>query len=259
MNIVVREEIRNSCHTCCTKLQDVTVKFGKEMILEKVNLHIHCGKLTAVVGPNGAGKTTMLKAILEEIPFSGSLSTDLRHTETHRDLRIGYVPQKLNFDPSAPVTVLDLFAASLSRRPLWLGRSGAVKSTAESALTLTRAESLIHKRVGTLSGGELQRVLLALALTPTPDLLLLDEPVSGVDPAGVELFYSMVSKLRKDHHMAVLMVTHDCGVAAEFADEMIFLNRKVICQDKPEIVLRHPEFVRIFGEISIPHREVTNG
>jgi len=223
---VIREEIAVHCHTCCTKLQDVTVRFGDELILDRINLHIHCGKLTAVVGPNGAGKTTMLKTILEEIPFSGTLSTDLRHTETHGDIRIGYVPQRLNFDSSAPVTVLDLFAASLSKRPLWLGISNSVKRTAESALTKTRAESLIHKRLGTLSGGELQRVLLALALTPIPDLLLLDEPVSGVDPAGVELFYSMVSELRKDHHMAVLMVTHDCGVAAEFADEMIFLIEK---------------------------------
>jgi zinc transport system ATP-binding protein len=170
----------------------VGVRFGKVEVLSDINLHIHCGRLTVIIGPNGAGKSTFLRAILGEIPHTGKIVNDLTHTKGILEPSIGYVPQKLDFDPTSPVNVLDLFCASLSGRPLWLGPSKPIIRQAHDSLERVEAEHLIRSRLGTLSGGQLQRVLLALALTPIPDLLLLDEPVSGVDPSGIELFYRMV-------------------------------------------------------------------
>jgi zinc transport system ATP-binding protein len=240
------------CGSCCTRLENVGVSFGRNEVLKGINLHIHCGQLAVIVGPNGAGKTTLFRAILGEIPFTGAIHNELSDSKAMRKLRIGYVPQRLDFDMSSPISVLDLFAASLSTRPVWLGYSAAVKSQAEQALESVNAQLLVHSRLGTLSGGQLQRVLLALALTPVPDLLLLDEPVSGVDPSGIELFYRMVSELRRAYHLAVLLVSHDCAIAAQYADRMLFLNQSVLCDGKPADVLRNDIVVRTFGSISVP-------
>jgi len=118
-------------------------------------------------------------------------------------------------------------------------------------LHAVEADKLINQPVGSLSGGQLQRVLLALALTPVPDLLLLDEPVSGVDPSGIELFYRMVSNLRKIYHLAIVMISHDISTTARYADRMLFLNRSVICDDKPQVTLRHPDVIGTFGRFSM--------
>lgn len=240
------------CNTCCTRLENVSVTFGRHQILKDINLHIHCGELTAIIGPNGSGKTTLLKAILREIPFTGAISNDLSHANNRRDLVTGYVPQKLDFDPTSPISVLDLFSASLSRRPLWLGYSRSIKKTAINALEKVGAGHLLNARAGTLSGGQLQRILLALALTPVPDLLLLDEPVSGVDPSGIELFYNMISELRRTYHMSVLLVSHDCAIVARFADRMLFLNQSVLCDGKPLDVLNNEIVIKTFGKIELP-------
>lgn len=240
------------CGSCCTRLENVGVSFGKNQVLKGINLHIHCGQLAAIIGPNGAGKTTLFRAILGEIPFTGEIHNRLSLAKGSRDLIIGYVPQKLDFDATSPVSVLDLFAASLSRRPIWLGHSQMIRQQTLQSLEKVNAGYLITSRMGTLSGGQLQRVLLALALTPVPDLLLLDEPVSGVDPSGIELFYRMVSELRQTYHLAVLLISHDCAVAARFADRMMFLNQSVICDGKPADVLRNDVVVKTFGQIVIP-------
>ena len=246
------------CGDCCTRLENVGVSFGDYQALAGINLHVHCGQLAAIVGPNGAGKTTLFRAILGEVPFTGEIHNDLSRAKGGRDLTIGYVPQKLDFDASSPVSVLDLFATSLSWRPVWLGHGPSVKRMAEESLDKVGAGGLISSRMGILSGGQLQRVLLALALTPVPDLLLLDEPVSGVDPSGIELFYRMVSELRQMHHLAVLLVSHDCAVVAKFADRMLFLNRSVLCDGTPAEVLQNDIVVKMFGRIPVPPPSPSN-
>lgn len=240
------------CGDCCTKLQDVCVTLQGRQILQNVNLHIHCGQLAVIIGPNGAGKTTLLRAMLNELPFTGKINFSSTDGRSGRNFRIGYVPQKLDIDAFSPMTVLDLFAASLSKKPLWLGISSKIKHAAGKVLYAVEADKLINHPVGSLSGGQLQRVLLALALTPVPDLLLLDEPVSGVDPSGIELFYRMVSNLRKTYHLAIVMISHDISTTARYADRMLFLNRSVICDDKPQVTLRHPDVIGTFGRFSMP-------
>ncbi|MBI4727748.1 metal ABC transporter ATP-binding protein, partial [candidate division TA06 bacterium] len=239
----------NSCGSCCTKLVQVGVKLGNNVILEDISLHLHCGQLTAIVGPNGAGKTTLLKTILGEVPHTGHVHF-LDSGQKRRDKPfIGYVPQRLEFDPSAPMTVADLFGAALQKRPAWMGLAKVQRKIVEESLNAAGAGHLLNRKLGQLSGGELQRVMLALALTPLPDLLLLDEPVSGVDMAGVEAFYEMVSQLRKRYHLSIILVTHDLAAVSGFADRMIFLDKKIIAQGLPDQVLGHPLVQQIFGRL----------
>jgi zinc transport system ATP-binding protein len=243
------QKSKPSCGSCCTKLVRLGVELGGHVILEDINLHLHCGQLTAIVGPNGAGKTTLLRAILGETPHTGHVHF-LDSGRQRRDKPfIGYVPQRLEFDPSAPLTVSDLFGAALQQRPAWMGLARAQRKIVEEALNTAGAGHLLNCKLGQLSGGELQRVMLALALTPLPDLLLLDEPVSGVDMAGVDAFYEMVSQLRKRFHLSIILVTHDLAAVAGFADRMIFLNKKIIAQGSPAQVLGHPLVQQIFGRL----------
>ncbi len=237
-----------ACKACCTRLVDFGVRLGGNAILESVNLHVHCGELTAIIGPNGAGKTTLFRAMLGELPHSGELR--FVHAGDHgRTLvpRIGYVPQKLDFDPASPVTVTDLFAAATSRLPVWLGTSAASRRLAREALARVEAADLADCRLGQLSGGQLQRVLLALALEPLPDLLLLDEPVSGVDQAGTDLFYQRVCRLRHQFDLSVILVSHDLAEVARHADRLIFLNRTVLADGPPAQVLAEPAVRRAFN------------
>jgi zinc transport system ATP-binding protein len=240
-----------ACEVCCTRLENVGVSLGRRRVLSAINLHIHCGALTAVIGPNGAGKTTLLRAILGEVQCSGAVVHELSHVKHRRNRVIGYVPQRLDFDATSPVTVLDLFAASIAARPVWLGHSRPTIEAASAALALVDAQDLLRERLGALSGGQLQRVLLTLALTPMPDLLLLDEPVSGVDPAGLDLFYRMVSDLRHQYHLAILLVSHDCATVARYADRMIFLNRSILCDGPPAQVLKSEIVTKTFGSIQV--------
>ena len=240
----------DACGLCRIELDHVSVKAGTDVLVEDVSFHIHCGQLTALVGPNGAGKTTLVKAILGQRPYTGTI----RHVDAggHKfpAPRIGYVPQQLPFDREMPLTVCDLMAASLSRRPVWTGVGKAMREQVHKALEETQAASLIDKRLGALSGGELQRVLLAMALTPLPDLLVLDEPVSGVDQNGLALFLQTVAGLRQTHHMAILMVSHDWDLVRRYADFVVLVQQKVLKAGAPQDVFSSPEFLNVFrGEM----------
>ncbi|MCL6559425.1 MAG: metal ABC transporter ATP-binding protein [Firmicutes bacterium] len=235
-----------SCGLCCTKLKNFGVTIGKTEILRDIDLHIHCGELTALVGPNGAGKTTLLKAILGEIHHTGELSF-LDAEDCRRKPVVGYVPQRLDFDPGAPVSVLDLFSACLSSRPVCLGHSRRIRERALVSLAGVQADHLSDRRLGDLSGGELQRVLLAMALDPSPDLLLLDEPVSGIDVQGKELFYDLVSNLRRQYDLSIILVSHDWGLVSRYADRIVLLDRTVQCCGTPEEVFSNEKMLRTYG------------
>ena len=235
---------------CCTKIKDFGVKAGKLTIFEHVNIHIHCGQLTALIGPNGAGKSTLLKAILGEVPHTGTMRyVDAKGKHTGHPV-IGYVPQYLRFDVSAPTSVQDIFMACLSRKPVWLFPAGKMRGRIERNLAHTHAEHLIDRRLGALSGGELQRVLLALALDPMPDLLLLDEPVSGVDQNGLELFYEIVAELRAKEDMAILLISHDLNMVAKHADQVVLMNKGVVMSGTPQEVFSDTRTQRIFGVLT---------
>ncbi len=232
---------------CCTKLADFGVIIGKTTILEEVNLHVHCGELTAIIGPNGAGKSTLLKAMLGEVKATGQLRyLDALGGKREKPL-IGYVPQHLNFDTSAPTSVLDLFMACHFQFPTWLYTPKKLVAQVRESLARVKVEQLLDKRLGALSGGEIQRVLLALALDPVPDLLLLDEPVSGIDHNGLQLFYETVSELRRSYDLSVILVSHDLDLVYKYADRVILINKTVLENGKPEDVFHSTNFTEMFS------------
>lgn len=241
-------EVGNAkCNLCCTKLENFGVTVGSNALLYDVNLHIHCGELTVLIGPNGAGKTTLLRAMLGEIPHAGALTfLDAKGIRTGRPL-IGYVPQKVDFDKGSPTSVLDFYTACISGLPIWLMRSRQVRNRVSAGLSRVQADHLIDRKIGNLSGGELQRVLLACALDPTPDLLLLDEPVAGVDARGMELFYQMVSELRQEFDLSIILVSHDLALASRFANRFVLMNKTVLLSAPPDEVLQNNLFVQAFG------------
>ena len=234
------------CHdSCCLKVQNVSVKIGGDKILRDVNLHVHCGQMVALIGPNGAGKSTLLKALLGEREFDGNILFSVPGSRRAR-ARIGYVPQSPNFDPGDPLSVADLFTCCLSRRPAFLGASKKDRELIEECLERVHGEDLIDKRVGTLSGGELQRVLLALALEPMPNILILDEPLSGVDIEGQTGLMDMLDEIRRDYDLSILMTTHDFSMLGRYADRVVLIDHEVKCQGTPEEVLGSPEFRAAF-------------
>lgn len=237
----------HQCSLCHIGLDNVSVVRGGQTLLHDVSMHIHCGQLTVLIGQNGAGKTTLIRALLGELPHGGSI----RHLDGQgRDiphLRTGYVPQHLQFDREMPVTVMDFMAASFSRRPVWAGVNRRTREKVLEALDSVEARELASRPLGRCSGGEMQRVLLALALNPAPDLLVLDEPVSGVDQNGLKLFLDTVNRLKQIHHMAILLVSHDLRLVREYADHVVLLDKTVLCQGSAEQVFATPEFDAVFG------------
>ncbi|PYG87138.1 zinc transport system ATP-binding protein [Ruminiclostridium sufflavum DSM 19573] len=241
-------KLRKECSGyCCTKIQGFSVKIGKTEILREVNLHLHCGELTAVIGPNGAGKSTLLKAILGEIRHEGTIAFAGATGNITGMPMIGYVPQQLEFDTAAPVSVKNLFVACMSRKPAWYKSSKQLDEKILKCLGRVQAEGLINKRLGSLSGGELQRVLLALALEPMPQLLLLDEPVSGVDRKGLEVFYEIVSKVRELYDLSIILVSHDLDLVKKHADRVVLIDGTVILNGTPETVFSDKRLHETFG------------
>lgn len=234
------------CRLCRIEVDHLSVTLGGQTLLKDVSLHVHCGELTALIGTNGAGKTTLLRALLGQIEYKGTVRHLTSDGRPAADLRTGYVPQQLEFDRSSPVTVMDFMAGALSWRAVFLGVSRRARERVMAALARTHCEKLAARPLGALSGGELQRVLLALALTPQPDLLILDEPVSGVDQNGLETFYQTVDELKHKNHMAILLVSHDLDVVERYADRVVLMQGTVIRQGSPEVVFDSPEFEQVF-------------
>lgn len=237
----------NGCGLHCLKINHIGVKAGDTVLLEDVNLHAHCGELTALIGRNGAGKSTLFKAILGEIRHEGAIefSGHAGRGPTTRP-RIGYVPQSLNVDPGSPATVLDMALAFTSRYPSFLPKRKKAVEPLREHFARFAADGLLDKPVGRLSGGELQRVLLAVATRPQPDLLLLDEPVSGVDNAGLQLFYSQLDRLRATDDMVILLISHDLDYVRRSADRVVLLDRSVLACGTPREVFASPAFKEAF-------------
>ena len=235
------------CALCHIDLDGISVRRGGQALLQDVSMHIHCGQLTVLIGQNGAGKTTLIKALLGQMPHTGVI----RHVDSRGldipHLRTGYVPQVLQFDREMPLTVQDYLAASVSRRPVWTGVGKKTREKVKQMLADVEAAELADRPLGRCSGGELQRVLLALALEPAPDLLVLDEPVSGVDRNGMRMFLDMLMQMRQTRHMAILLVSHDLRFVREYADHVVLLEKSVLTQGTPGEVFASPEFSAVFG------------
>lgn len=226
--------------SCCLKVQDLTIVRGEDTILDHVSFHMHCGELIALIGPNGAGKSSLFKSILGQMDHTGTItyqSADGREMKP----RIGYVPQSPAFDPGDPVSVLDLFTAAISDWPVFLPTPKKLRERVTECLRRVNGEELIDKRVGSLSGGEVQRVLLAMALEPVPNILILDEPMSGVDMAGERQLLGLLDEIRTKYDLSILLSTHDFDTIRQ-VDKVVLLKQRVLRQGPPMLVLSSPEF-----------------
>lgn len=244
----MRFNMKNQCGLHCTRISDITVKIDGQTILENINIHIHCGELTVVIGKNGAGKSTLIKAILGEIKHTGKITfLDMKENK-NKKIRIGYVPQSINVEKDMPITVYDMFASYISNIPVALKKDMKLYNDIKEHLKIFGADNLIDKGIGNLSGGELQRVLLAIATKPIPNLLLLDEPVSGIDANGIKDFYEIVNNLKREYDMSIILVSHDLDLVKKYADKVILLDKKIIKEGKPNEVYESKEFKNIFDK-----------
>ena len=232
---------------CSTQIRGLTVRKRDGVIIHDVTLDVHHGEIMAIIGRNGAGKTTLLKALLGRIPYTGSITFTNPKGERVEKPRIGYVPQNMVFDRSTPMTVADMLCANLSAFPIWLGHKKEKMARAGAMLQKVGGKNLLQKQLGNLSGGEMQRVLLAFALEPMPDMLLLDEPVSAVDRKGIEGCYDLVTSLRSEYHMPVILVSHDLSHVARYATRAALLDRTILVSGDVKTVMASPQVRETFG------------
>lgn len=231
-------------------IRHLCVSLGGTPILKQLDADLARGRITALIGLNGSGKTTLLRALLKEISCSGTIQFHCGHDHQHpTPAHVGYVPQKLRIDAHLPLTVRDLLALALQRRPLFLGVSRRLEASLRDLLDLVGAPRvLLDRPVEKISGGELQRVLLGLALQPEPELLLLDEPAAGIDFHDQEKFYDLIARLNRERHVTILLVSHDLSVVSEHAQIVLCLkDGRIQCQGTPHEMLSGEMLTQTFG------------
>jgi len=210
-------------------LENVNLRFDKPVLVD-ISLNVQRNEIITIIGPNGAGKSSLIKII------AGLVRHDTGRRVVSDNLCIGYVPQKLHIDRGMPIKV--------SR---FLSLAQAPKNACKDALTKVGAAHLWSEQMYSLSGGELQRVLLARAIARKPDVLLLDEPLQGVDINGQVDLYKLIAKLRDELNCAVVLISHDLHLVMAQTDQVICLNQHICCSGKPENVSQHPEYLSLFG------------
>ena len=228
-----------SRHAHCQKLltlRGLHVELGGHTILQNVDAELEAGKITALVGLNGAGKSTLLRVLLGEVSYKGLIRYHCGHDHSKPSpSQVGYVPQRLRNEAHLPLTVADFLGLALQIRPLFLGLGKAAKQRMANILNgVGASETLLSRPVEKLSGGELQRVLLALAMEPHPELLLLDEPAAGIDYQDEERFYQLIAAINAKTGVTVLLVSHDLALISRLAHRVWYL-------DKGKIVVMEPD------------------
>lgn len=221
------------------EVKNLNVFYGKNHVLQDVSFGVEEGKIAAIIGPNGGGKTTLFRAILGSIPSTGQVIW-------HKKARIGYVPQRFDFDLTFPLTVFELFLLRSDDKNFWLP-GPSVTNEIKSTLAHAGARHLIHKKVGELSGGELQRVLIAYAIFGSPDILLFDEPTAGIDIEGEITAYGLLRHLARELNLTILLISHDLNVVYEYVDEVFCLNKKLLCSGSPQKILTPDQLQKLYG------------
>lgn len=222
-------------------LKNLSLSLGGNNILEEVSFNVGPGALHCIVGPNGGGKTSLLRSLLGQMPHEGRIEIAWNGPRV-----IGYVPQRLDMDPTLPISVKDFIALSCQKRPAFLGMSPALRTRAYEVLEKLGLHGKEHRLVGQLSGGERQRLLFAQALLPQPSLLILDEPLSSVDRNGAELILNEVRVLHKAG-ATVLWVHHDLKLVKETATAVTSINRTLRFSGAPEDALRPDRILDAFS------------
>jgi zinc transport system ATP-binding protein len=213
------------------KVKNLKVRMDSQNIIENLSFQVKRGNVVTILGPNGAGKTVLLKTLLGLIPYEGEI-------EWKSGIKIGYVPQRLPFIKDIPLSVNDFFKLKKS--------SG--KETKEILNSVGFREDFQKKKIGDISSGQFQRILIAWALIKNPQVLLFDEPTTGIDISGEETIYNLLTKLKQERSLTILLVTHDLSVVYKFSTNVICLNKYLVCHGPPREVLTLESLREIYGE-----------
>jgi len=232
------------------EVKDLSVTYNGYKALHDITFSLNEGSLSVIIGPNGAGKTTLLKAILGLVPYKGEIrifGKEISKLTIEERTKISYVPQKFENAHNIPITVSEFLNLSLQK-------NGDFKKAIEEFVHLGNIEKLLNKKISSLSGGELQRVLIVRALLTKPKLLLFDEPFSGVDKIGEKAFFDFILLLKEKYSVTTILVSHDVFNVTKLADTVICVNRHLVCFGKPEDILLEEHFEEIFGKSVTAHK-----
>ena len=242
----------------CSSLNRLSVDRGRRRVIDHVTFNVEAAAFVAVVGPNGAGKTTLLHTLLGLVEPSDGTVRVLGHPPGHDAPRIGYVPQVKTLDRTFPAEVIDLVCSGLTHAwPFW--RTQAATEQANAALETVGAADLATAMLSDLSGGELQRVYLARCLVHEPELLLLDEPATGVDATGAADLYELLDRYQADHGATIVMVTHDWNAAYHHATDVLLLDGRCISYGPPQEALGADPLREAFGHVGHAHAMLQGG
>jgi ABC-type Mn2+/Zn2+ transport system ATPase subunit len=228
-------------------VKNLTVKYENTIALYDVNFSINKGTLAIIIGPNGAGKSTLIKAILNLVPFQGEVKIfgkPFNKLTKEEHLKIGYVPQKFHFNKILPITVNEIMHLSFAKVPI---EKQEKEKRIEKFLKMAHLEKFRNHRIGELSGGQMQRVLIARALTFLPEIILMDEPLAGIDVAGEKTFYEFIDSIHKNFGITIMLVSHDVTSVDKYADIVLCLNKRLVCYGKPGEVLTETNFHKLYG------------
>ncbi len=217
-------------------VENLGVRFDENEVLKGLTLSVQREDVLAIVGPNGAGKSVFFRALLGLIPYSGKI-------QWAPGLKIGYVPQKLNIEKDLPLSVEELLRFKQSNREKIIDSLRSVGITDEYHIE----HHILKQRLGWLSGGQLQKVLIAWAILDNPDVLLFDEPTAGIDIGGEETIYTLLKKLKEERDLTILLISHDLNIVYKYADNVVCINKEMICYGEPSLVLDPESLAKLYG------------
>jgi zinc transport system ATP-binding protein len=213
------------------EVKNLTVSFNDEKVIDNLSFNLKKGENLVVVGPNAAGKTVLLRTLIGMIPFEGEI-------KWQENVKIGYVPQKILPEKNIPLSIEEFFNFKK------IDSSQIVKALKSVGINDL---SILKKKIGLISSGQLQRILIAWSLIGNPDVLLFDEPMAGIDIEGEETIYNLLSKIEKERNLGIILITHDLSVVYKFADSVLCLNKKAVCYGLPQQALTPNSLNQLYG------------
>ncbi|MDP3778789.1 MAG: metal ABC transporter ATP-binding protein [bacterium] len=220
------------------EVNKLCVKLDHENTLDDISFTVKKGEALAIIGPNGAGKTVLFRTLLGLLPHKGNI-------EWQKGIRIGYVPQKFFIDKSFPITVKEFFL--LKAGGFWMPDKTFVSHLEHELVLVGLGKDILAKPLSELSGGQLQRILISWAMLNHPDVLLFDEPTAGIDVGGEETIYTILHKLQEDRGTTILLISHDLNIVYRYADNVLCINKAMVCHGKPEDILNPKELAHVYG------------
>ena len=221
-------------------VENLGVKFDENEVLKGLGFFVQKGDVLAIIGPNGSGKSVLFRALLGLIPHSGNI-------DWAKGLKLSYVPQRMNIDRELPLSVEEFFYIKSRNKVKILSVLNSVGISDDGHEQGHLARHLLKQRLGWLSGGQLQRVLIAWAVLDDPDVLLFDEPTSGIDIGGEETIYNLLRKLKEERNLTMLLISHDLNIVYKYANNVICINKEMICYGVPREVLDPSALTKLYG------------